>query len=462
VTPEAQPTFALAVLGCRANQAEVDALRSHLLARGAIEVPYPGPADICIVNTCAVTASAQAQSRQAIRRACGVPGDPVVIATGCGAQLDPEVYARIAGVGHVVGNAAKSGLPDLIDRYLTTLPSSGRRPPDRGVVWDPDPTSPRFLERSGPVPRRRTRALLKVQDGCDQACTYCIVGRLRGRPVSRDPRRVLDEARRLVSAGFRELVLTGVNLGLYGLPAAAPGGRPGPGDHGPFVRLLAQLAAIEGLERIRLSSIEPMLLTDELIDAWAASGRLAPSLHLPLQSGDRETLRRMGRPYDADDLRSRVARLSRALGVYGLGADVIAGFPGESEAAFERTLALLEELPVTYLHAFAYSERPGTPAAELGGRVPPRVRKERVSRLRALDERLRSRFQARLQGRRCRVLIERSDGEAFEGFSGEYVRMCGRAAGASCGAAIAVTAGASLGPRLQQCDPVETNDRAGA
>jgi threonylcarbamoyladenosine tRNA methylthiotransferase MtaB len=385
-----------------------------------------------------------------------------VIATGCGAQLDPQIYARIAGVGYVVGNAAKSGLPDLLDQLIAARLSPEQARPAPGVVWGPDPTSPRFLDRTGPVPRRRTRALLKVQDGCDQACTYCIVGRLRGRPVSRDPQAVLGEARRLVAAGFRELVLTGVNLALYGLPSGRAGGRLAPGAHGPFVRLLAQLTAIDGLERIRLSSIEPMLLTDELINALGASERLAPSLHLPLQSGDRETLRRMGRPYDADDLRSRIARLTRVLGLYGLGADVIAGFPGESDAAFERTLALLEELPVTYLHAFAYSERPGTPAAELGGRVPPHVRKERVGRLRALDERLRLRFQDRLRGRRCRVLIERSDGEAFEGFSGEYVRMRGRACGAVVGASIAATAAVSLGPRLQECDPVAAADRVGA
>jgi len=462
-------TFALAALGCRANQAELEGLRSALLARGAVEVDYPGPADILVVNTCAVTGSAQAQSRQEIRRAARIAGNGLLIATGCSAQLEPQALAGIAGVAHVAGNAAKSALPGLLDRLMET-PAARRAGalPER-VSWQADPTPARFLGRAGAVGGRRTRALLKIQDGCDAACSYCIVGRLRGRPLSRDEREVLDEARRLVEAGFREVVLTGVNLGLYGVEWTRGGERPqaatgtptersdpegwrlDAGVHARLLALLRALARIEGLARLRLSSIEPMALSEALIEALAGEPRIAPSLHLPLQSGDDETLRRMGRPYRRADLRRLTARLTAGRGPFGLGADVIAGFPGESGEAFGRTLALLEELPLTYLHAFPFSARPGTPAAGMEGQVPPPVRRERVRRLRALDERLRLRFQERLRGRRCALLVERLSGAGAEGWSGEFVRLRGEAPGAVVGELIEVVAGPSLGPRLQAC-----------
>jgi threonylcarbamoyladenosine tRNA methylthiotransferase MtaB len=454
-------TFALAVLGCRANQEELDALRSHLLAHGAREVPYPGPADLTIVNTCAVTASAQAQSRQEVRRARPTgsgswPG--ILIATGCGAQLEPATYAGIAGCDLVAGNAAKSDLPALIDRLLDLPPEARQRALERRIAWTADPTAPRFLARSGPIPHRRTRALLKVQDGCDGSCTFCIVRVLRGRPISRDRDEVLAEARHLAAAGFREIVVTGVNLGLYApAPAAVCAAR---GPAGERLRpvlgaLLDALAEIQGIERIRLSSLEPMTISAELIAQLAANGKIARALHIPIQSGDDETLRRMGRPYTAATLRALAGEITRTLGTVGLGVDVMAGFPGETEAAFARTLALIEELPVTYVHAFAYSERPGTPAASFPDAVPPPVRKQRVLRLRELDARLRRRFQERLKTRPCRVLVERSDAGVFEGYCDQYVRMRGQARQAMVGQMLAVIAGDSLGARLQQCDLVE-------
>jgi threonylcarbamoyladenosine tRNA methylthiotransferase MtaB len=331
----------------------------------------------------------------------------------------------------VVGNAAKQDLPAAIERRLR----DGRRPgdpPERArVVWSADPTIGRFLECAGPVPRRRTRALLKVQDGCPYACSYCIVSRLRGRPRSRPAADVLAEARRLVAAGFREIVVTGVNLGLYGREREAAGG---------LAALLRRLAPVVGPGRLRLSSLEPMTIDSELLETLAELRPICRSLHIPIQAGDDGLLRRMGRPYDRRAIRDLISRIGRVWGEIGLGVDLIAGFPGESPAAFGRTLELVESLPVTYLHAFGYSARPGTPAAALPGAVPSEVRKERVHALRALDERLRRRFRRRLAGRRCQVLVESSAAGRFAGLSSEYVRLRGAARDLPVGALVDVIA----------------------
>jgi len=401
-------TFALASLGCRANQEELEALRAQLLAQGAREVPYPGPADIVIVNTCAVTTSAQAQSRQTVRRA-GRTGPACLIVTGCGAQLDPAQFALLPGVSRVVGNRAKAGIVATID--------AARREPGVAIDWSADPSLAGFLRRTGSAAPRRTRALLKVQDGCDAACAYCIVPRLRGRPVSRDPAEVVAEAERLAAVGTREIVLTGVNLGLYGRGA------------GGLAGLLERLERLPEGVRLRLSSLEPMTIDEAFLERFAVSARICAHLHLPLQSGDDAVLARMGRPYDAAGFAALVRRITRARPRVGLGVDVIAGFPGETDAAFAATRALLEALPITYLHAFAYSPRPGTPAAAMPDPVPEALRRARVHALRELDARLRRRFRERLRGTRSEVLVERlRDGE-FEGLTPEYVRVRGRRAG---------------------------------
>jgi len=427
-------------------------LRSHLLAAGGREVPFPGPADLILVNTCAVTAPALAQSRQAVRRALrGAPGAMVVV-TGCGVQLDPQTFAAIPGVGHVLGNAAKERLPALLPALLrragtgTPGPSSsgaaeaaaagrggevgpaaaahcaGSSPAPTPVVtpsavdWQADPTRTRFLGRAVAAHAARTRAWLKIQDGCDQACAYCIVHRLRGRPLSRPPDEVIDEARALAGAGWREIVLTGVNLGLYGREPGAPAGAVLPA-------LIRRLARLPGLARLRLSSLEPMTIDEALIKTLAEEPKLCPSLHLALQSADDGVLRRMGRPYRAAQMRSLLQHLAARVDGLGLGVDVIAGFPGESEAAFARTLAFLEDSPVTYLHAFAYSERPGTPAATWSEVIAPAERKERVARLRELDERLRRRFQRRLAGRQGEILLESSADGGGVGYSEAFMRV---------------------------------------
>lgn len=458
-------TFSVAVLGCRANQDEIDGLRSSLLGLGGTEVSFPSPADVTIVNTCAVTNSALAQSRQEIRRAGRQKEGGLLLAVGCGAQLTPWALATLEGVDLVVGNRDKAELPRLLETLFAgaappkgslietlrregfTPATSQEQPGAPPVLWTEDPRPARFLSKGEVIPRARSRSLLKIQDGCHHRCRYCIVPHLRGAPQSRPIGDVCAEAERLARAGYREIVLTGINLGLYGL---GPGREANLAAEEHLPRLLGRLEAIAGLKRIRLSSLEPMTITDRMLEALAVSAKVARHLHLPLQSGADEILRRMNRPYDTRSIRNLLARVKRFWPRFGLGVDVVAGYPGEGDDHFAQTLALIEELPVSYLHAFAFSERPGTAAAEDPDPVEHPVRRERVGQLRALDERLRLRFQETLAGADCEVVVEQIDEGQFTGMSGEYVRMRGSGALQS-GDWVRVEARGTLGPGLMGC-----------
>ncbi len=502
--------FSLAVLGCRANQEELDALRSVLLALGGRERPFPAAADLTLVNTCAVTASALAQSRQELRKAGRRQVGGQVWAIGCGAQMDPATLATLVGVDLVIGNRAKFFLPRLIEAFVELRgdssgpvplpcvekivraagleasqsdpgPALGHAPPASRelmaapILWSANPRPEGFLSRSGPIPTSRSRALVKIQDGCHHRCRYCIVPHLRGEPLSRPIPEILAGVGCLVEAGFCEIVLTGINLGLYGHGALADRDLP-PQEHLP--RLLRALDDVEGLRRIRLSSLEPMTLTPVLLDQLTSSAKVARHLHLPLQSGSDAVLARMGRPYRVAVVRELVRTVAERWPRFGLGVDLVAGFPGEREEDHRETLALIEELPVTYVHAFAYSERPGTPAAADLDTVPHAQRKQRVADLRAASERLQLRFQERLRGQAGGVVVERieaapatpfwpttsakaaglpgtgSPGPAgvFTGTSGEYVRLMGAAPRSlQPGQWCEVVAEDSIGPGLMRC-----------
>jgi threonylcarbamoyladenosine tRNA methylthiotransferase MtaB len=405
------PTVSFVTLGCRVNQADTDRMRAGLEARGFRTDGVTGAADVVVVNTCTVTARAELSDRQAIRRAGRVSPSTRVVVTGCWAQTSPAAVAGLPGVDLVIGNADKARLGDL----LAGLLASPHRTP-RIKVGDlagaaMEPVAPR-AHLDG-----RARVFLKVQDGCQHRCAFCIVPLARGASRSLTPELVEEHARRLVEAGHPELVLTGIDLGHYGADLT---------PRTSLAALLERLVQLRGLRWLRLSSLLPAYFTEELLEIVTSSPRIAPHLHVPLQSGSDRVLRRMRRPYTTALYRRVVERLAAAIPRLGLGADVIAGFPGETDADFAATVDLVGRLPFSYLHVFPYSERRGTAAATLADRVDSRTITERARRLRELGADRARRFRASMVGRTEDVLVlETRDpsGGDLVGLTGNYIEV---------------------------------------
>ena len=397
---------AILTLGCKVNAYDTAAIGDRLVGAGCRLVELDDGADVVVVNSCTVTDAADAESRRLARRARRTNPAARVVLTGCYAQTQPAAAAGEAAVDHVVG---LNRLDMLIDAVTTP-----ERVP-RVVVGNirRERTVSTFGARTFPG---QTRAFLKVQEGCDLFCTFCIVPMARGASRSLEPRAVLDEVRALAVAGFEEIVLTGVHLGGWGEDL-----RP-VGDLAGLVSAIAEHGLVP---RLRLSSIDPHEVTEPLLRAMAASPSVCPHLHVPLQAGDDGVLRRMRRRYDTALARERLAMIRELLPDAAIGTDVIAGFPGEDAAAFERTLAFLEETPITYCHVFPYSIRSGTTAAKLDGHNPAGVITARARRLRALGERKRQAFAQRFDGTRAEVLVEttRDAGTgALRGYTRNYLR----------------------------------------
>jgi threonylcarbamoyladenosine tRNA methylthiotransferase MtaB len=402
-------TVSFVTLGCRLNQADTHELQAALEARGFRTVPPEAEADVVVINTCAVTARAELSDRQAIRRVGRTRPGARVVVTGCWAQTSPERVAALDGVDLVVGNADKARLPDL----LATPPAG---PAPRVEVADLagarlQPVAPRARADG------RARALVKVQDGCQHRCAFCIVPLARGDSRSLPPDAVEDQVRSLVEAGHPEIVLTGVDLGHYGADL-----RP----RSSLAALLGRLAGVAGLRWLRLSSLLPAYFTEEMLQAVTTSPVIAPHLHVPLQSGSDRVLRRMRRPYTVAMYRRVVERLAAAIPRLGLGADVIVGFPGETTADFAATRALVEALPFSYLHVFPYSARPGTEAAGLPGRVDASTVSVRARVLREVAAAQGRWFRQALVGRTEEVLVldtrDRRTGELV-GLTGNFVEV---------------------------------------
>jgi MiaB/RimO family radical SAM methylthiotransferase len=365
-------TFHTATLGCKINQYETRSIAEAWAGRDAVEVNDPSQADFILVNSCAVTANAVADLRQAVRRFHRDNPEAGIIVTGCAAQVMPDELAQLPGVVRVVAQEDKARLLDG---------------PGETAGTD-DGEKPRFAPFSI-TGYGRARAVVKVQDGCSHFCTYCIVPLTRGRSVSRDMADVEAEIGRLLDAGFREFILSGINLRHFGRDL------PGKPD---FWDLVARLEKTFGLDwagraRLRISSVEPGQLTGKALTVLGSSRLVCPQLHLSLQSGDPDVLKAMGRGhYSPQSAVEFMARLKEFWPVMGLGADLITGFPGETEDQFEHTMELCRALPLTYGHVFPYSERPGTRAADLPGAVDVPVRKERAARLRKLMGRKKTAF----------------------------------------------------------------------
>jgi threonylcarbamoyladenosine tRNA methylthiotransferase MtaB len=382
-------TAALATLGCKVNQCESAYLAERLARAGYRIRSFAETADLYCINTCVVTGRAAMQSRQLIRRAIRRNQEAQVVVMGCYPQVAAAEIAAIPGVSHVLGTTEKLGLLDY-------LGAGAAAPCPRISVSDarlaPQPPGLAFSAFSG-----RTRAFLKIQDGCDAFCSYCIIPYARGRSRSVTTESVLQQVRRFLTNGYQEIVLTGIHLGRWGR------------DLTPQLDLAALLRSI--LERtppprLRLSSLEPAEVTAELLDLMADAHELCPHLHVPLQSGDPTVLRRMNRHYQPARYRELVAEAQRRMPDLAVGTDVLVGFPGETAQRFDRTFRLLEALPVAYLHVFPFSPRPGTPAADMDQQVPSPVIRERCRHLRQLDRVKRLEFMRRFVGTTRPVLVE--------------------------------------------------------
>ncbi len=376
-------TFFIQNFGCRAAQADGAALACLLHRHGLAAAERPRDADLVIVNTCTVTAAADEDVRQAVRRVHAENPGARILVTGCYAQRAPEELAALPGVTWVVGNSHKLQIPEILCGPLGAAPYHGQ-------IYVGDIFAQRdFL--AAPVEDafgERTRPNLKIQDGCNNRCSFCIIPFVRGRSRSAPPEVVVDQVRRLAER-YREVVLSGINLGRWGRE---------PGSRLRLADLLRRLLEETPVERIRLSSIEPMDWSDELIELVASSPRIAKHVHAPLQTGSDAVLRRMRRRYRAQHYADRIWKARRAMPLAAIGADVMVGFPGETDAEFEENRRFIEELPFTYLHVFTYSARPGTPAAGMANQVPVAVRKERNRVLRELAAAKNLEFRQRMVG----------------------------------------------------------------
>ncbi|MDP1992906.1 MAG: tRNA (N(6)-L-threonylcarbamoyladenosine(37)-C(2))-methylthiotransferase MtaB [Syntrophales bacterium] len=406
--------FAVATLGCKVNQCESAGISETMTVRGMTLVPFDEEADCYIVNTCTVTGRTDYQSRQLIRRAIRKNPAAVVLVTGCYAQRAPEEITRIPGVRIVAGNAEKSRLSELIQEL-----AEGKGPQVRvGDIRN----EKRFTPLGAAAFPEHTRAFLKIQDGCNAFCSYCIVPQARGASRSLLPAEIEKGITSLAREGYREVVLTGIHLGAYGrdlIPAT---------DLAAMVRRIAET---EPVERLRLSSIEPREVTDELLSLIGSSGVVCRHLHIPLQSGDDGILNAMNRDYDAVFFRDLVQKIHDVDPDIAVGIDIIAGFPGETETAFANTLRLVEGLPVAYLHVFPYSQRPGTPAAAMPDQVPESEKKRRAEWLRRVGIAKRQAFAVRTIGTPLAVLIEgrKDKSTGFPvGFSDNYIPIACRGA----------------------------------
>jgi threonylcarbamoyladenosine tRNA methylthiotransferase MtaB len=485
------PAYHVENFGCRATQADGAALERQFEERGLARASA-AEADVVILNTCTVTAAADQDARAAIRRVRRQNPKAKIVVTGCYAQRAPEEIAALPGVSCVVGNSHKHQLAEIALRSVFapgkfSKPASGFRPPASGnMASDLGPRTSSFgdtsaLDAGGSLPDRigafvpltsltsgsrepetgsrifvsdifahtefiaapvfdaasgRTRPNLKIQDGCDNRCSFCVIPYVRGQSRSLPLPQVLCEVNALVEAGYREVVISGINLGRWGrdLRAASGSRLPAPGFQGllpeaesrkpeaAFEDLLRAILAETSIEKLRISSVEPMDWTDELIALVAESPRVARHAHVPLQSGSDAVLRRMHRKYRPWHYREKIEKIRAAMPTAAIGADVMVGFPGETDAEFEATRRLIEELPFTYLHVFTYSARPGTPAAALPKQVPVQVARERSRVLRELASEKKLAFMRRFIGKTMDVITlsgSSQSGHSERGISGE-------------------------------------------
>jgi threonylcarbamoyladenosine tRNA methylthiotransferase MtaB len=390
-----RPAFAILTLGCKVNQYESEVLALDLKLKGWRRTGPGQSPDVVIINSCTVTGKAAMQARQLIRKTIRENPRAQMVVTGCYAQTEPEEIGKISGVHYIVGQARKNGLADFLEEERESQAFGTRTSP---LVMVDDITHLKTLSsRDFPVAESRTRPAVRVQDGCNAFCSYCIVPHARGRSRSLPVTDVIDQVNRIADLGYKEVVITGIHLGLYGkdlVPRTDLG------------YLLVRLLHETPIPRIRISSVEPDEISPEIIQLIQNNPRLCRHFHLPLQSGDNTILKRMRRPYTREYFQDLVWSIREQIPDAGIGADVLAGFPGESPRQFQNTLDLIQALPLTHLHVFPFSPRKGTPAAGFPDRVSPDEIKQRCEQLRNLGSLKKEAFYQSLVGKQVSVLVE--------------------------------------------------------
>lgn len=403
-------SVAFCTFGCRLNQYDTETIRTLLDTYGGWRsVPFREHADVYVVNTCSVTARADATCRKAIRRIHAERPESAIVVTGCYAQRAPSEIAELPGVQLIVGAAERGDIANKMGSM-----SAG----EVQIAVSPIAEASEFVDVPITEMMEHSRAFVKVQEGCNESCSFCIVPQTRGASRSRSPESVLGQVRELVAAGYEEIVLTGVHLGDYGLDLAH--------RQCSLADLVREILATPGLARFRLSSIEPASITDELIALMAGHDKFARHFHIPLQSASNAILSRMKRRYTAEQFSRLIGKIAEAIPDCGIGTDVICGFPGESDAHFQETFDCLAELPITYLHPFTYSVRPGSEAESYGDQIPGDVKKRRTRALKRLMRDKQRAFREHHVGRTLPVLLEtsrRGSRTQLAGWTDNYLRI---------------------------------------
>lgn len=404
-------TVAFHTLGCKLNYSETSTIQRKFEEAGFGVNEFSSPADVYVINTCSVTEFADRKCRKVVRDALRQNPEAKVVMIGCYAQLKPKEISEIPGVDLVLGAAEKFNVLS----YIEDLSQA----PEKGFVHSCDVTTVNDFESSFSF-GDRTRSFLKVQDGCDYKCSFCTIPQARGKSRSDSIENVVGQAHKIGSLGVKEIVLTGVNIGDFGLQLDGEKTM----RNSDFLDLIKELDQVDSIERFRISSIEPNLCSDDIIEFVAQSKRFVPHFHMPLQSGSNEMLKAMRRRYNKELYAERVRKIKELMPHCCIGVDVIVGFPLETDAHFEESYSFIHELDISYLHVFTFSERANTPAAEMNPQIPMHIRRERNQRLRILSDKKKRFFYEQHLGEQRSVLFEESKREGhFTGFTDNYIKI---------------------------------------
>lgn len=400
---------AFTTLGCRVNQYETEAMTEKFIKEGYKVVPFEGYADVYVINTCTVTNMSDKKSRQMISRARRTNEDAVIAAVGCYSQIAPEEVAKIQGVDVVLGTKNKGDIVYWVNR--------AREEREQVIQVEDVLRNDIFEDLKIDEYQEKTRAFLKIQDGCNRFCSYCLIPFARGAVCSKEPEKIIKEVKELAAHGFKEIILSGIHIASYGADLS--------GDWN-LVRILQKIDTVEGIERVRIGSIDPQFFTEGVIEKISSLKKLCPHFHLSLQSGCDETLKRMNRRYTTSEYRKIVEDLRENIKNVSITTDIIAGFPGETEEEFNITYEFLKEIKLSKMHIFKYSPRKGTKAAEMMNQVDGRVKDERSSKLIELDKELEREFMSRFIGEDMPVLYEQKHNGlegVYEGYTSNYIKV---------------------------------------